>query len=88
MLRFASGKWYAGKGDLGRMVDSAARITSETGDLLISSEWSPANGTADSYVQEALRIREAGGIGPNSYNRINQPGERYIQEALASLGCG
>jgi len=75
-ITFASGKQYAGKGDASRAADSAARISAETGDPVVSTQWSPANGSTDSFVQEEMRMRAAGGPGGNTYNKINSPGNK------------
>lgn len=70
VITFASGKQYIGKGDMSRMADSAARISAQTGDPVANTQWTPANGTADSFVQEEMKMRAAGGPGGNTYNQI------------------
>lgn len=82
-LTFASGRQYVGKGDLSRAADSAARIAQQTGDALVDTKWTPANGTADSFVQEEMRMRAAGGPGGNTYNQINSPGNNIA----GASGC-
>jgi hypothetical protein len=82
-ITFASGKQYVGKGDLSRAADSAARISAQTGDRVVSTQWSPANGTTDSFVQEEMRMRSAGGPGGSTYNQINSPGNNIA----AANGC-
>ena len=83
-ITFASGKQYVGKGDISRMNDSAERIFKQTGDRIVSRDWTPANGTADSFVQEEMRMREAGGPKGNTYNIINSPGDKIA----TAHGCG
>ena len=82
-ITFASGKQYVGKGDLSRMAASVARVTKQTGDRVVSTQWTPANGTADSYVQEEMRMRAAGGPGGNTHNVYNSPGNKIA----AASGC-
>jgi hypothetical protein len=82
-ITFASGKQYVGKGDMSRMADSAARINAQTGDRVVSTQWTPANGTADSFVQEEMRMRTSGGPQGNTYNQINSPGNKIA----AASGC-
>lgn len=82
-ITFASGRQYVGKGDLSRMADSAARLSAQTGDRVVITNWTPANGTVDSFVQEEMRMRAAGGPGGSTYNKINSPGNNIA----AANGC-
>jgi RHS repeat-associated protein len=75
-----SGKVYVGKGDADRAAQSGKRITDRYNDPLVHTDWTPANGTADSFAQEANRMRQEGGPGGNTYNEINSPGEKILQE--------
>ena len=74
-----SGKVYVGKGDAARAAESAAEKVAAYNDPLIKTDWTPANGDVDSFVQEALRLRAAGGPGGNTYNKINSPGEKILR---------
>ena len=82
-ITFQSGRTYSGKGDAARAADSAASINAQTGDPVVTIDWTPANGTADSFVQEEMRLRATGGPGGNTYNQINSPGNKIA----AAAGC-
>ena len=69
-----SGKEYVGKGDATRAAESAVEKALKFNDPLVKTNWTPANGTADSFVQEEMRLRVAGGPRGNTYNKINSPG--------------
>jgi RHS repeat-associated protein len=81
-----SGRTYAGKGNKQRSQVSGKRIEKQTGDKHIATDWQPAPTDRDAFKGEAGRIREAGGIGNSDiYNKINSPGEKYLNEDANSI---
>jgi pretoxin HINT domain-containing protein len=77
-ITFASGKQYHGKGPATRARASAARESAANGDPVSNIDWTPAANDRAAFIAEAQRIRNAGGLNPNNYNRINSPGERML----------
>ncbi len=75
-IKFASGKSYIGKGDIARMLKSAARISKEYGDKVVSATHETASTVKQSFKDEARKIEQAGGLGPWLYNKINSPGAK------------
>ncbi|GHT96593.1 hypothetical protein AGMMS49545_21960 [Betaproteobacteria bacterium] len=76
---FKSGKKYHGKGDRTRAKDSANRISKNHKDELDHIDWADSENTKNSFMDEARRIRDDGGVtNPNNYNKINSPGEKYL----------
>jgi hypothetical protein len=58
-------------------------VKGQTGDAVVNTQWTPANGTADSFVQEEMQMRAAGGPRGNTYNLIDSPGNKIA----AASGC-
>jgi hypothetical protein len=75
----ASGMQYIGKGDVERALQSAAEKAATYSDPLTELEWTSASNDAESFAQEAQRMRNAGGPGGNTYNKIQSPGEKILQ---------
>lgn len=82
-ITFQSGRTYTGKGDYGRAVDSAMEKSALYNDPIANIEWTPANGTADSFAQEEMRARATGAPGGSTYNKINSPGNNILRDS----GC-
>jgi len=77
----ASGKTYHGKGSEARARTSAAEKARQYNDPLDHTDWKPANNSREAFKDEAIRIRNDGGVkNPNNYNKINSPGEKYLKE--------
>jgi hypothetical protein len=76
-----SGKRYFGKGTRERSQVSGRRIERETGDKHTATDWKPASIPREAFKGEAGRIREGGGVdSPSNYNKVNSPGEGYLNE--------
>lgn len=85
-LDFSDGRKYIGKGTEKRMEVSINRIEKQYGVKLVHSDWSRAETSRKGFLQEYLRMRNAGfipkenglncGIEANIkfYNKINSPG--------------
>ena len=77
-ITFQSGMQYHGKGPQTRAGSSAKREAAVNKDPAVSVQWKSAKDTVAAFKAEARRIRKAGGIGGNNYNRINSPGEKLL----------
>ncbi len=81
--KFASGKWYVGKGSRYRSQVSGRRITREFGDEHISTQWIPAkNGShREAFKTESREMQNMspqwGHQDPMSYNKAQSPGKKY-----------
>jgi hypothetical protein len=79
--RHESGKAYHGKGDQNRAARSAKRVENEHNDKHASTETKSAPNDREAFKDEATRMRNDGGVSnPNNYNKINSPGEKYLEE--------
>ncbi len=84
MLKFASGKFYIGKGLEARMLQSINRIKTNFGDELLESKFYPANNYKNAYIKEFQLMEETGQLplhwDKNSmlYNKIWSPGKKLL----------
>ncbi|MDD2963547.1 MAG: DNRLRE domain-containing protein [Bacteroidales bacterium] len=79
LLKFQSGKFYAGKGLEPRMMQSINRIETTYGDKLLNSTFYPASSTKAAFINEHKLMMQFGGpksFNPLSptYNKIFSPG--------------
>ena len=79
-LDFASGMKYAGKGPLSRAEQSARILGEKYGDTAVKIDWAPANSSRQAFKDEAIRLKDIQGPGKKTYNQINSPGKKYIEE--------
>jgi hypothetical protein len=77
-ITFDNGKKYHGKGDYDRALVSAKRLEDARGIKRTDIDWTPADSTRQSFIDEAIRIKNDGGVGDGkrNYNKINSPGEK------------
>jgi hypothetical protein len=74
----ASGATYSGKGSRLRSQQSGRRQARQHDDPHVATDWTPAQNDRDAFIQESLRIDQAGGVSsPSNYNRIESPGRRF-----------
>ena len=83
-VEFENGMKYHGKGDYERALESAKIKAKEYGtDRIIGPiDWKSAPDTPSSFIGEARRIAEDGGLGKGierNYNMINSPGKILIE---------
>ncbi len=80
---FASGKKYHGKGSRVRSQRSARKTAREFNDDHVATDWKPSPSEAESFKDEARRIRADGGpargdLSKPNYNKIDSPGEKML----------
>jgi len=76
-----SGKKYHGKGSEERAKQSGKEKANENNDPVTETEWAPSTNRREAFKDEAKRIRNDGGVqNANNYNKINSPGEKYLNQ--------
>ena len=77
-----SGRDYHGKGSIARSLQSGQRIERQTGDLHVSTHWTPAASTREAFKDESRRLEQqpGGHRSGGNYNRIDSPGAKYRKE--------
>ncbi|HHV64188.1 MAG TPA: hypothetical protein GXX46_03820, partial [Peptococcaceae bacterium] len=84
LLKFQSGKFYAGKGLESRMVQSINRIEITFGDKLVNKTFMPASSSREAFIREYKFMLQTGHKplhwDPNSmlYNKIWSPGKKLL----------
>ena len=83
-ITFESGMKYHGKGPESRMQQSAREKSKLYSDPVVAKDWTPSPTEKDAFIDEAQRIRNDGGLGIKfgNYNKINSPGEKYLQSSV------
>lgn len=80
-IEFSNGMKYHGKGDVARMEKSIAEKEGEYGVKAVGKDWAPSPSKREAFKDEAKRIRADKGVeNPSNYNKINSPGEKYLQQ--------
>lgn len=83
LLRFESDKFYAGKGPISRMNQSASSLSRTYSDPVTSREFFPASSNKEAFMGEHTIMMENGGplifdkLSP-TYNKIHSPGCRFF----------
>jgi hypothetical protein len=76
-----SGKKYHGKGSEERAKQSGKEKAEENNDPVKETEWTSSANKREAFKDEAKRIRNDGGVqNSNNYNKINSPGEKYLNQ--------
>jgi RHS repeat-associated protein len=76
-----SGKKYHGKGSEERAKQSGKEKAEENNDPVKETEWTSSTNKREAFKDEAKRIRNDGGVqNSNNYNKINSPGEKYLNQ--------
>lgn len=78
-----SGKEYHGKGDKGRMNQSAKDKAKANNDPVVKQDYTPAKNDREAFKQESRRLEKdkvgntPGHKNPNNYNKRSSPGDKY-----------
>jgi hypothetical protein len=80
-IDFDNGQRYHGKGGEERMRRSVTEKEKEHGCKAASCDWKSAPNNREALKDEAQRIRNDRGVqNPGNYNKINSPGEKYLEQ--------
>ncbi len=80
-IDFDNGQRYHGKGGEERMRRSVTEKEKEHGCKAASCDWKSAPNNREAFKAEAQRIRNDRGVqNPGNYNKINSPGEKYLEQ--------
>ena len=72
---------YVGKGSKSRAGRSGRRVAKEQNDPLVETDYEPASSDREAFKDEQQKLDQHGGAkSDKTYNKINSPGKKYIEE--------